>query len=231
MEAIKSAGYEPGTQIAIAMDVAATELYKDGKYLLARDGKSLTSTEMVSWYEQLGWIDMTGVSINSSGTFTGTAGTADTNGGRIKFDCTNCNVSTTWRPSSSGSGSGGGSSGNSSGGSNTSGGSGFISDYTNGIVNYFKNNDNKAQVNETITDKNLYTNSNTSDKNLNGENKIDKGSDNNTSGGSNNITNKNNVTEQGTFSYIKTNIKENIGKYSALLSLIILGIIVMVIVK
>jgi enolase len=53
MEAIKSAGYEPGKQIAIAMDVAATELYKDGKYLLARDNKSLTSTEMVSWYEYL----------------------------------------------------------------------------------------------------------------------------------------------------------------------------------
>jgi enolase len=53
IEAIKSAGYEPGKQIAIAMDVAATELYKDGKYLLARDGKSLTSAEMVSWYEQL----------------------------------------------------------------------------------------------------------------------------------------------------------------------------------
>lgn len=53
MEAITSAGYEPGKQIAIAMDVAATELYKDGKYLLARDNKSLTSTEMVSWYEYL----------------------------------------------------------------------------------------------------------------------------------------------------------------------------------
>lgn len=53
MEAITSAGYEPGKQITIAMDVAATELYKDGKYLLARDNKSLTSAEMVSWYEYL----------------------------------------------------------------------------------------------------------------------------------------------------------------------------------
>jgi hypothetical protein len=215
---------------------AWSSLYGWVNFSPTNSGQGVTNTTSgtlggSAWSEQLGWIDMTGVSINSSGTFTGTAGTADTNGGRIKFDCTNCNVSTTWRPSSSGSGSGGGSSGNSSGGSNTSGGSGFISDYTNGIVNYFKNNDNKAQVNDSVQDKNLYTNSNTSDKNLNGENKIDKGSDNNTSGGSNNITNKNNVTEQGTFSYIKTNIKENIGKYSALLSLIILGIIVMVIVK
>lgn len=53
MEAIKSAGYEPGKDIGIAMDVAATELYKDGKYVLARDNKSLTSGEMVSWYEYL----------------------------------------------------------------------------------------------------------------------------------------------------------------------------------
>ncbi len=53
MEAIKNAGYEPGKQIAIAMDVAATELYKDGKYVLARDGKTLSAEEMVSWYESL----------------------------------------------------------------------------------------------------------------------------------------------------------------------------------
>jgi enolase len=53
MEAIKNAGYEPGKQIAIAMDVAATELYKDGKYVLARDNKTLTSAEMVAWYEAL----------------------------------------------------------------------------------------------------------------------------------------------------------------------------------
>jgi enolase len=35
------------------MDVAATELYKDGKYVLARDNKTLTSAEMVAWYEAL----------------------------------------------------------------------------------------------------------------------------------------------------------------------------------
>jgi enolase len=53
VEAIKAASYEPGKQIAIAMDVAATELYKDGKYLLARDNKTLSSAEMVAWYEEL----------------------------------------------------------------------------------------------------------------------------------------------------------------------------------
>ena len=53
IEAINNAGYEPGKQIAIAMDVAATELYKDGKYVLARDNKSLTSEEMIAWYEYL----------------------------------------------------------------------------------------------------------------------------------------------------------------------------------
>jgi enolase len=53
MEAIKEAGYKAGTEITIAMDVAATELYKDGKYVLHRDNKVLTSTEMISWYEEL----------------------------------------------------------------------------------------------------------------------------------------------------------------------------------
>jgi len=53
MEAIKQAGYEAHREIAIAMDVAATELYKDGKYVLARDKKTLTSEEMVSWYDEL----------------------------------------------------------------------------------------------------------------------------------------------------------------------------------
>jgi enolase len=53
MEAIDMAGYKAGKEIAIAMDVAATELYKDGKYVLTRDKKTLTSSEMVAWYEEL----------------------------------------------------------------------------------------------------------------------------------------------------------------------------------
>ena len=51
MEAIKRAGYQPGTQIALALDVAATELYKDGKYHLAGEGVVRTAAEMVAYYE------------------------------------------------------------------------------------------------------------------------------------------------------------------------------------
>lgn len=51
-----------------------------------------------AWGENLGWINFSGVIINSSGKFTGTA-TGD-NVGTINFDCTNCNVTTDWRPRS-----------------------------------------------------------------------------------------------------------------------------------
>ena len=47
MEAIKRAGYEPGDEIAIALDVAASELFENGKYHLKGEGKELTSNEMV----------------------------------------------------------------------------------------------------------------------------------------------------------------------------------------
>ncbi len=50
LEAITKAGYKPGIQISLALDVAATELYKDGKYVLEREGKTLTSKEMVDFY-------------------------------------------------------------------------------------------------------------------------------------------------------------------------------------
>ncbi len=53
MEAISGAGYKPGVDIFIAMDAAATEFYKNGKYELKRDGKSLSSQELVAWYEML----------------------------------------------------------------------------------------------------------------------------------------------------------------------------------
>ncbi|HEX7724818.1 MAG TPA: phosphopyruvate hydratase [Candidatus Paceibacterota bacterium] len=53
LEAIKKAGYEPGKQISLALDCAATELYKDGVYTLTRESKKLTSKEMVAWYESL----------------------------------------------------------------------------------------------------------------------------------------------------------------------------------
>jgi len=47
MAAIESAGYEPGSQIALATDVASTEFYKDGAYVLESEGRTLTSSEMV----------------------------------------------------------------------------------------------------------------------------------------------------------------------------------------
>lgn len=54
IEAVKKAGYEPGKEVYIAMDVAATELYKeDGKYHLEGEGVVKTSEEMVDYYENL----------------------------------------------------------------------------------------------------------------------------------------------------------------------------------
>ncbi len=50
LEAIRSAGYEPGKDISLALDVAATELYKDGKYHLEIEGKVLSSEELVGVY-------------------------------------------------------------------------------------------------------------------------------------------------------------------------------------
>ncbi len=46
IEAIGNAGYEPGTDVALAMDVAASEFYADGSYNLAGEGRSLSSEEM-----------------------------------------------------------------------------------------------------------------------------------------------------------------------------------------
>lgn len=54
IQAITEAGYVPGKDIAIALDPASTEFYSDGKYQLATEGKSLTSSEMVELYAK--WI-------------------------------------------------------------------------------------------------------------------------------------------------------------------------------
>lgn len=53
LEAIKNAGYVPGKDISIAIDAAASEMYKDGKYHLETEGKVLSSEEMVAFYEDL----------------------------------------------------------------------------------------------------------------------------------------------------------------------------------
>ncbi len=49
MRAIEEAGYNPGTEIAMAIDAAATEFHKDGKYNLAGEGKILTAADMVDY--------------------------------------------------------------------------------------------------------------------------------------------------------------------------------------
>ncbi|WP_078543973.1 phosphopyruvate hydratase [Litchfieldia alkalitelluris] len=55
IEAIENAGYTPGEQVKLAMDVAASELFskEDGKYHLKGEGKVFTSAELVSYYEDL----------------------------------------------------------------------------------------------------------------------------------------------------------------------------------
>jgi enolase len=53
MEAIETAGYKPGDDVVIGLDPASSEFYKDGTYLLEREGSSLTSAEMVAYYENL----------------------------------------------------------------------------------------------------------------------------------------------------------------------------------
>lgn len=53
MDAIQRAGFTPGKDIALALDVAATELYKDGKYHLEGEGLTKTSDEMIAYYEEL----------------------------------------------------------------------------------------------------------------------------------------------------------------------------------
>jgi enolase len=51
--AIEAAGYRPGEEIAIALDPAASEFFTDGAYRLAGEGRTLTSAEMVDYWEQL----------------------------------------------------------------------------------------------------------------------------------------------------------------------------------
>jgi enolase len=50
VEAIERAGFIPGDQIAIALDPATTELYADGRYTLAREGRTLDGAEMVAFW-------------------------------------------------------------------------------------------------------------------------------------------------------------------------------------
>lgn len=53
IEAVEKAGYKPGTDVCIALDVAATEMFKDGKYHLTGEGKVLNTDEMIAYYKEL----------------------------------------------------------------------------------------------------------------------------------------------------------------------------------
>ena len=53
LKSIEKAGYKPGEDMFLALDCAATEYYKDGKYVLAGEGKTLTSDENVAYLAAL----------------------------------------------------------------------------------------------------------------------------------------------------------------------------------
>ncbi len=55
LEAISAAGYVPGEQIALGLDCAASEFYKDGRYVLAGEGLSLTGEEWINMMAT--WVD------------------------------------------------------------------------------------------------------------------------------------------------------------------------------
>ena len=55
VEAIQKAGYSPGSDIFIALDPAASEVYDDGKYHLKKEGRTLSGEEMVDFYQA--WVE------------------------------------------------------------------------------------------------------------------------------------------------------------------------------
>ncbi len=78
LAAIEAAGYRPGEDVVLALDPAASEFYRDGRYVLAGEGATLDSGEMVAYWQELaadypiasiedgvaesdreGWIEMT----------------------------------------------------------------------------------------------------------------------------------------------------------------------------
>jgi enolase len=53
VQAIEKAGYQPGSQVALALDCAASEFYKDGQYRLSGEGRSLSSADFVDYLADL----------------------------------------------------------------------------------------------------------------------------------------------------------------------------------
>jgi enolase len=52
-QAVEKAGYTLGKDVSLALDVAASELYEDGQYNLATEGKKVNAEELIAWYEQI----------------------------------------------------------------------------------------------------------------------------------------------------------------------------------
>ncbi|MBI2548457.1 phosphopyruvate hydratase [Candidatus Woesearchaeota archaeon] len=50
LEAIKNAGYQPGKDIGLSLDPAVSEIFEDGKYILSKDNKELSSEEMIEYF-------------------------------------------------------------------------------------------------------------------------------------------------------------------------------------
>jgi len=55
LEAIQKAGYKPGEEVFLAIDSAASEFYEDGRYVLRKEGRTLSSEEMVEFYAS--WVE------------------------------------------------------------------------------------------------------------------------------------------------------------------------------
>lgn len=53
VEAIRSAGYEPGDQVSLAVDVASSEIFSSGQYHFAGEGRALSPAELAAYYEEL----------------------------------------------------------------------------------------------------------------------------------------------------------------------------------
>jgi enolase 1/2/3 len=53
VEGIRAAGYEPGEQVAIALDPAVSEIYRDGAYVLESEGRTLDSADLAAYWQEL----------------------------------------------------------------------------------------------------------------------------------------------------------------------------------
>ena len=52
-KAVEKAGYTFGTDVALALDVASSELYDDGNYNLATEGRTVSASELIDWYQSI----------------------------------------------------------------------------------------------------------------------------------------------------------------------------------